>query len=76
MADEVKASEAIEKKVYKASAPKQYQLTSRMNRTYELHIRKSVYIFPPNGTQIVGESVINSPDFLQQQDKFIIKEVN
>lgn len=73
MATELKQTDGNED--YKASKIKKYVLTSKVNRTRELHIRKSVYIFSPNGSLPVDEYVINSDDFKQQQDDFIVSEV-
>lgn len=54
---------------------KQYRVTFRQNRSFELHIRKTIYRFEPNGSLMLDESVINHPDFKQQSKYFIVNEV-
>jgi len=66
-----------EKKVksYQQSVERKVALTFQQNRSFELHIGITTYLFPPNGTLIVGREVINHPDFKQQAHLFGVQEV-
>ena len=54
---------------------KQFNITFMQNRSFDLHIRHTVYHFEPNETKTVNEFVINHPDFKQQEKLFNITEV-
>ena len=54
---------------------KEYSLTFKENRSYELHTRNSVIRFEPRETKTVSESVVLDPDFSQSEKYFIVKEI-
>lgn len=43
---------------YQQSKPRQYRLTFRQNRSFELTVKGTTWVFPPNGTQTVDEWVV------------------
>jgi len=57
---------------YKASAEKRYFLIFRENRTFELKVGRTIYLFGPHQSVEIPETVLNHPDFLQQKKFFII----
>lgn len=63
-------------KKFEQSREVDYRLVFKHNRSYELHVWQSVFRFEPMGSLVVPEWVINHPDFKQQADKFIVKEVS
>ena len=69
-----------EEKVIKAAEPKsvsgkKFIVTSRQNRSIEIHLRKNILHFFANETKILTDNQINSPAFQQQINYFSLKEV-
>lgn len=60
---------------FEPSREKDFELVFKENRSFELHVGRSVFAFAPMGSNVVPEWVVNHPDFIQQSDKFIKREV-
>ena len=71
---EIKTAE--KKGVYKQSAEKSFTLIFKDNRSYDLHLGKTVISFSPKGSQIVPEWVVKHKDFENASKYFVIKENN
>lgn len=61
--------------LFKHSEPKKYEIIFKENRSYELYVGRMRIVFAPMGVQKVDSWVINHPDFIQQKDKFLVREV-
>lgn len=61
--------------VYKQSSPRQFRLTFKANRSFELTVKGTTFFFSPNGSQIVDEWVVaNMTD--AEKKFFIVEAVN
>lgn len=52
---------------YQQSKPRQYRLTFKQNRSFELAVKGTVIFFAPNGSQIVDEWVVANMTDLEKQ---------
>jgi len=59
----------------KKIAEKTVNIIFKHNRTFELTIGKKIFIFGPKECKEFPAKYLKHPDFLQQKDYFIIKEV-
>jgi hypothetical protein len=60
---------------YEQTKERSFKLVFIQNRSYELHVWQSCFKFEPMGSLVVPGWVVTHPDFIQQSDKFIVKEV-
>jgi hypothetical protein len=49
-------------------------VVSRVNRTFELHLRNATYTFPPYGRHEMSRAEVESDEFKRQRDKLLVKE--
>jgi hypothetical protein len=52
---------------YQQSKPRQYRLTFKQNRSFELTVKGTTIVFGPNGAQIVDEWVVANMTDLEKQ---------
>ena len=55
--------------------PLEYNVLFTQNRTFELHVGGTIYIFPPHGVKRLPASVVEHPDFRQVAAYFAVTEV-
>lgn len=54
---------------------REFSVSFRQNRSYELYVGRTVVEFGPNGRQVLPESIIEHPDFKQVSGMFSVQEV-
>ena len=67
---------AEKKSNFAQSKEKSYTIIFKDNRSYDLHIGKSLFKFGPKESKDVPEWVINHKDFENASKYFVIKENN
>jgi len=56
------------------SVEKKYRVTWRENRSHELYVGGTMIGFAPHGSHVVGENIVNHPDFQRVRRNFVVKE--
>lgn len=67
-------SEEKEEKTYRQSAEKKFRVRFNENRSFELHLGRSVIIFAPYGEQELNEDQMKALDLDNVRRLFTVKE--
>lgn len=67
-------TEKFEQSDSKSVKSNTYIVMFKQNRTFELSIGRSFFVFPPYGKHELTEDQINHPDFIQQKKYFSVRQ--